>query len=125
MTLSVEELEKLWLLLLTKPTELTDEEIDRLLENEDKLREFVCHAWSNFPQSVKAVKRYRARKKELSAKSPDELHAILQSISGRRSRVPDEAFYYDDPTDFDSPTSSADEGIIHKLLQERQAASAT
>ncbi|OGG36814.1 hypothetical protein A2110_01265 [Candidatus Jorgensenbacteria bacterium GWA1_54_12] len=116
------ELRELWPMLLVGPENLTDKEIARLLENEDMLKDCAYRAWCNFPHGVNAVKRYRARMKELSALSTEKLQAMRESIARERSRtlaadVNDEL----DDSFYASPPLDSDEHIIYELLKARNA----
>ena len=72
MALTKEELQELWSLLVKRPDELTDKEIERLLAAGDELEDFINCVWTRFPEALEKVKRDRARIRESSECSTDE-----------------------------------------------------
>ena len=107
MSFTNDEIGELWLLLFLDPSKLTNYELDRLLEHEEGLRNRIQHLWRTFPESLEAMRRYRARKAELSRCSIEELRAILGRI---RSEVA-----HAEPLPADSDAS-----IILEIFEDRK-----
>ncbi len=128
MSFTNDEIGELWLLLFLDPSKFTDYEIDRILEHKEGLKNRIHHLWRTFPESLEAVKRYRARKRELAKLPTEELQCIADSINASRTAAPaDECDY--DPDDGDDsflgPSLDSDENIVNEILEERKGAEKT
>jgi len=73
------DLEELWPLLYKDRSELTDEDIEKLLVVRKQLRAQVRHIWLTFPSLWHGESRRRKQKRELSLLSTEELQARIQS----------------------------------------------
>ncbi len=109
------------LLLLGDPKLLSDEQIAALLANSEALNKALYHLRHSFPFPVEQVRRYRAKKKELSVLPTQQLRAMQERIIARRITA-----LKDDPRDEDLPDSffeppqiDSDESILFEIIQER------
>ena len=107
-------------LLLGDRMAISEEDIDRLLAQEEELGRELYQLWRSFPWAIKEVKRYRARKAELSTTDTEMLQAQLRHLGARRSRAMDEDVNDELPDSFfESPPMDSDEHIIPEILRER------
>ncbi len=113
------KLKELWILLFEEPQSLSNEQITRLLEAEKELQDVVYYVYHRFPEMMKEVQRYWARKNELSQLPIEELQEKMQKISNRRASilksVPDEEL---SDSFFESSLLDSDENILYELLKE-------
>ncbi len=122
--LNQQEKERFVLLLLKGHNLWSDEDITVLLAHSEEIKEIVYILWRSFPEFIEQVRRYRARKKELSKLPTEELLVKQRAISDHRA-----AAMANDPDDtelpdsfFEAPPFYSDESIIYEILEERKMA---
>jgi len=107
-------------LLLGDRMTISDEDLDRLLDQEEELNRELYQLWRSFPRALKEVKRYRTRKAELSTTDTKMLQARLRHISDARSRaIAEDTNDELDDSFFGLPPLDSDEHIIPEILRER------
>ena len=114
------EIKRLALLCL-EDRDLTDEELDQIIEAEKETSSFLLRCFRFAQTGVAQEKRYRTRWKELDELSTEELKDRAGAIASRRANIL-EADTHDDLDDslFESPPIDSDEYIICELLKERE-----
>ncbi len=79
--------------------------------------------YHSFPLRVERIRRYRARKKEISVLSTEKLLEMQKSINASRSVAIAEDDYDEQPDSlYEPPPIDSDEYIISEILKERKTA---
>ncbi len=113
---------ELWKTLLQNPKDLNDSVIETLLQEENAkwIKEKISFLYYSFPNYLKRIQSYRAKKQEMKKLSNEELLAIRAKIADRRAHilrtVPDEDL---GDSFFELPSMDSDENIVYEILEER------
>lgn len=113
-------LKEIFLLLLKKPSELTDEEIVRLIAVKKQITDELYYLSRMVSYGLEQIQAYRAKKKKLAQFSTEE----LQEVHGRLQRAWATAVEDDDLDEgpdslYAPPPIDSDEHVIHEILKER------
>ncbi|HDZ54596.1 MAG TPA: hypothetical protein ENI19_01140 [Candidatus Nealsonbacteria bacterium] len=113
-------LKELWMLLFGNPINLTDPEIERLLESEKELRTILHFTYSGFPHQIERVKKHHAKKKELSELPTEKLVEMKCAIEENRLAVL-RSTNEEELSDsfFEAPPIDSNEHILNEILKER------
>ena len=125
--LKQQRLAELTVLLVTKkPKEMSEGELQRIMDVSDELERYLNFFRGDFPDCVVRERRYRARKAELVELKTEELQRIHDDIREARAEAV-RADWHDDLPDsfFEGSLKDSDAHIVSELLKERQKAAPT